>query len=125
MLQDRGALSEEEGDSVREYKAVHEENFLQLADGGCVRDRRKETDRKRLLKEGLVTFFSSDVFEEFGLVDDLGSFGDSWEDFHDDSCVPAVSSGVPVVIDVSLSLSLFPALVCLMRSSFLTLIVRV
>ena len=57
MLQDRGELSEEEGDSVREYKAMHEENFLQLADGGCVRDRRKETDRKRLLKEGLVTFF--------------------------------------------------------------------
>ena len=27
-LQDRGALPEEEGDMVREYKAMHEENFL-------------------------------------------------------------------------------------------------
>ena len=50
--------------------------------------------------------YSSDVFEEFGSTDDLGSFGDSWEDLHGDSfgfseCVPAVSSGVPVVTDVS------------------------
>ena len=28
MLQDRGALPEEEGDVVREYKAMHEDNFL-------------------------------------------------------------------------------------------------
>ena len=28
MLQDRGALSKEEGDVIREYKAMHEENFL-------------------------------------------------------------------------------------------------
>ena len=28
MLQDRGALLKEEGDVIREYKAVHEENFL-------------------------------------------------------------------------------------------------
>ena len=28
MLQDRGALAKEEGDIVREYKAMHEENFL-------------------------------------------------------------------------------------------------
>ena len=28
MLQDRGALPEEEGDVVREYRAMHEENFL-------------------------------------------------------------------------------------------------
>ena len=27
MLQDRGALLEEEGDVVREYKAMHEQNF--------------------------------------------------------------------------------------------------
>ena len=27
MLQDRGALPSEEGDIVREYKAMHEENF--------------------------------------------------------------------------------------------------
>ena len=28
MLQDRGALPKEEGHVVREYKAMHEENFL-------------------------------------------------------------------------------------------------
>ena len=28
MLRDRGALLEEEGDLVREYKAMDEENFL-------------------------------------------------------------------------------------------------
>ena len=27
-LQDRGALSREEGDAIREYEAMHEENFL-------------------------------------------------------------------------------------------------
>ena len=27
-LQDRGALPEDEGDTIREYKAMHEENFL-------------------------------------------------------------------------------------------------
>ena len=28
MLQDRGVLPREEGDMVREYKAMHEDNFL-------------------------------------------------------------------------------------------------
>ena len=28
MLQDRGAFPEEEGDVIREYKAMHEDNFL-------------------------------------------------------------------------------------------------
>ena len=28
MLEDRGAMPREEGDLVREYKDVHEENFL-------------------------------------------------------------------------------------------------
>ena len=28
MLRDRGASLEEEGDVIREYKAMHEENFL-------------------------------------------------------------------------------------------------
>ena len=55
----------------------------------------------------------------------LGSFGDSWEDFPGDSCgfseyVLAVPSGVLVVTDVSVSILRF---VCLVRSSFLTLIV--
>ena len=28
MLQDRGAMPKEEGDIVRKYKAMHEDNFL-------------------------------------------------------------------------------------------------
>ena len=28
MLQDRDALPKEEGDVIREYKSMHEENFL-------------------------------------------------------------------------------------------------
>ena len=52
-----------------------------------------------------VNPFSSDASGEFSRVDESGSFGECWGDFHDDSCgfsecVPAVSSGVLVVIDV-------------------------
>ena len=60
-------------------------------------------------------------------MDDWGSFGDSWEDFHGDSCgfsecVPAFSSDVPVVTDVSVS---YPSLDMLGEAfPFLTLIVR-
>ena len=56
----------------------------------------------------LQPFSSSDVVEEFGPMDDLGRFGDFWDDLYGDSCVfsecgPAVSSGVPVVAGVSVS----------------------
>ena len=67
------------------------------------KERRREKRRKRLLlKEGVWTLFPSDAFEEFSPVDDSGSCGDSWGDLLGDSCglpecVPAVSSGVPVV----------------------------
>ena len=49
MLQDRGALPKEEGDSVREYKAMHEENFVSswLREG--VED--KEERRRKVNKE--------------------------------------------------------------------------
>ena len=131
MLQDRGALPKEEGDIVREYKAMHEENFISSwlrEDVEGMEERRKDIEKKVggeesrsskreveredektvVLKRGCVNPFSSDVFEEFGAMDDVGSFGDSWDDFHCDSCgfsecVPAVSSGVPVVTDVSVS----------------------
>ena len=37
-MQDRSALPKEEGDIVKEYQAMHEQNlFLQLAEGGCGR----------------------------------------------------------------------------------------
>ena len=59
-------------------------------------------------KRRCVNPFSSDVFEEFGPVDDSGSFGGSWEEFLSDSCglsegVLAVSSGVLVETRVSVS----------------------
>ena len=45
MLQDRGEMPNEEGDAVREYKAVHEESFLSswLREG--VRKKRKDGER--------------------------------------------------------------------------------
>ena len=37
-MQDGSALPKEEGDIVKEYQAMHEQNFfLQLAEGGCGR----------------------------------------------------------------------------------------
>ena len=43
----------EEGDLVREYKAMHEETILlQLAEGGCGRHIRKEEQRGRGQREG-------------------------------------------------------------------------
>ena len=49
MLLDRGALSKEEGDVVREYKAMHEEHFLSslLREvGDDKKDRVLEADRE-------------------------------------------------------------------------------
>ena len=54
-----------------------------------------------VVKRRCVNPFASDVFEEFGPVDDLGSFGDSWGNFHGDSC--GSSECVPDVNDVSVS----------------------
>ena len=67
----------------------------------------REDDKTFVVKRRCVNPFSN-VFEEFGPTEDSESFGDSWSDFHDDSCVfskclLAVSSVVPVVIDVSVS----------------------
>ena len=48
MLQDRGALPEEEGDVIREYKAMHEENFLeQLVEGRWKRQESKKINGGR------------------------------------------------------------------------------
>ena len=93
MLQDRGALPEEEGDIVREYKAKHEDIFLSswlredLVGKGKRKNREKkgwrggkrkwkergrEKRRKRLLLKGVSTFFLSDAFVQFSPVDDSG-----------------------------------------------------
>ena len=45
VLQDRGEWSKEEGDVIREYKAMHEENFL----SSWLREERN--DREEWLKE--------------------------------------------------------------------------
>ena len=44
MLQDRGALPKKEGDVVREYRALHEENFMSswLRGDGVQGGKRKE-----------------------------------------------------------------------------------
>ena len=59
VLQDRGALLEEEGDVIREYKAMHEEKFLSswLREDGkkkeeIIREVGKEAKKKRLAKRG-------------------------------------------------------------------------
>ena len=66
----------------------------------------REEKRRVAVKRRCVNPFSSDAFEEFSPVDDSGSCGDSWSDLLGDSCglsksMPAVSSGLPVVTDVS------------------------
>ena len=132
MLQDRGALLEEEGDIVRWYKAMHEEHFsssLLRDDVEGIKEGRRDTEEKVgeeesrsgkrelvreeektvVVKRRCVKPFSSDVFDEFGPVDDSGSFGDSWDGFSE--CLPAVSLGVPVVTDVCL----FPFVWCAWR----------
>ena len=59
VLQDRGALLEEEGDVIGEYKAMHEEKFLSswLREDGknkeeIIREVGKEAKKKRLAKRG-------------------------------------------------------------------------
>ena len=46
-----------------------------------VKDRRREEKKTVVVESRCVNLFSSDVFEEFGLVEDSGSFGDSWSTF--------------------------------------------
>ena len=42
ILRERGTLPKEEGDAIREYKAMHEENFLSSWSREDGRERRKE-----------------------------------------------------------------------------------
>ena len=39
-----------------------------------------------MIKRRCGNLISSEPFEEFGPMDDLGSFGDSWEEVLIDSC---------------------------------------
>ena len=119
MLQDRGALPKEEADIVREYKAMHEDNFLSCLlreDVEGKEERRKKTEKSLaevekekgsredemvVVKRRCVNPVSGDAFEEFSHVEDSDSCWTAWGDSCGLSeCVPEVSSGVPVVIDV-------------------------
>ena len=127
MLQDRGALLKEDGDIVREYKAMHENNF---PSSWLWKVRRKEEGRRKadketreevsrsgkkeekkgkdqtvVVKRRCVNLVSGDAFEEFSHVEDSDSCGNSWGDLLGDSCglsecVPEVLSGVLDVTDV-------------------------
>ena len=49
MLQDRGALPEEEGDVITAYKAMDEDNFLSIwlrEDGEDKKERKLEVDKE-------------------------------------------------------------------------------
>ena len=52
-LQDRGALPSEEGDVIREYKAMHEENFLSswLREDLAGKEGRREKEVKNIREE--------------------------------------------------------------------------
>ena len=56
-LQERGALPREEGDVIREYEAMHEENFLSswLREDLVGKEERKKEDKKNreeVMKKG-------------------------------------------------------------------------
>ena len=129
MLQDRGALLEEEGDVVREYKAMHADNFLSTwlrEDVERKEERRsnvnKETreevsrtgkregkkgeDETVGVKEGVSTLFPVMMFRNSVIGEDSDSCGNSWGDLLGDhcglsDCVSEVSLGVLVVTDDS------------------------
>ena len=99
MLQDRGAFPKEEGDVVREYKAMHEENVLSswLREHGKNKEERiMEADKETKEETGKKRIREEEKEE---------SWGDSW----DDPCVKSdCDSGagtsapvVPVVTDVT------------------------
>ena len=114
---------------MREFEAMHEDNFLSswlredVVGTGRRKDREqkvreeesrsgktkveREEEKTVIVKRRCVDHFSSDVFVD--LVP-LGSFENSWNDLHGDSsgfseCVLAGSSGVLVVTDGSVFLS--------------------
>ena len=51
------------------------------------REVEREEEKTFVVKRRCVTPFCSDVFEALGPMEDSGSFGDSWSDLRDDSCL--------------------------------------
>ena len=100
MLEDRGALPREDGDLLREYQAMHEENFLSSWLGKDVEG--KEEERKRLneeatreesksgkrevegererveIKRRCVDRVSTEVSEDFSPISEVESVGNSF-----------------------------------------------
>ena len=106
MLQDRGALPTEEGDVVREYKAMHEEQFLSSwsrEDGKDKKERNMVVDRetkedvsktrKREEKEENETVIvkrrcvnAAEAFDINRQEEVSESCGNSWSDLLNESC---------------------------------------
>ena len=122
MLQHRGALSKEEEDIVREYKAGHEENSLSSwvrEDVEDKKERKMEVDKEseEVLKGVDETVVNRRCINPFFHVVLLRNsvrrrirkvVGNSRSDLLGDSCglsdcVPEVSSDVPVVTGVHVS----------------------
>ena len=134
VLQDRGALLQEEGDVIREYKAMHEENFLSswLTEEGKDKEERirmeidketkEETSKKRTREEekeenetvsaerrcvGSVSAETFDIFSQGEDSESCGCF--SWCDLlknPDDlsDCEPETRTDVSAVPDVTVVL---------------------
>ena len=119
MLEDRGALPQEDGNQCREYKGMHEENFLSswlredVKEGQAEmqgwrkkaaedenKNGKSEVEREEENGNQEIRCVSSDVFEDFSPMDESDSVCcDSC--FSVCVCVLAVSWCVLVVTDVS------------------------
>lgn len=98
MLQDRGALPKEEGDVIREYKAIHEENFLdswlredvegkEEGKKKVDKDTKEEVSRKReregekgkdqtvVVKRRCINLVSAEAFDIFSQGENRGVVG--------------------------------------------------
>ena len=128
-MKERGELPNEEGDVVREYKAMHEENFRSSwlreeerskeermakaekneEENGERRKREeeKEESETETVKRRCEGFVSVEDFEIFSQEGDVESCGDvSWEDLLDNpedlsDCEPDSCAHVRVVPDVT------------------------
>ena len=124
LLHDRGALPREEGDVVREYKAMHEENFSsswpradvegkeegrklnkvtrEEVSGKRKREGEKIEDETVAGKRRCSNPVSDEAFDIFSQGEDSDICGISWSDLLGDlsDCGPDASSGV---LDVLLS----------------------
>ena len=108
MLQDRGALPKEDGDIVRENKAMHGDNFPSSwlrEDVKGIEERRRKVHKETreevsrsgkregekreveavVVKRRCVNPVSGDAFEEFSHGVDSDSCGNSWGDLLGDS----------------------------------------